>query len=58
MGGQDELVDPAEVDSWARSMEPPPARLDLPEAGHFFHGQLVRLRQGLVEILRPRLREG
>jgi alpha/beta superfamily hydrolase len=58
MGGRDEVVDPAEVRRWAGTMAPPPTWLDLPEAGHFFHGQLIQLRQGLVAILRARLREG
>lgn len=56
MGGRDELVDPAEVHEWAKRQEPAPRVLDLPESGHFFHGHLVQLREGLVEILRDQLR--
>ncbi|MCK9564087.1 MAG: alpha/beta hydrolase [Bacteroidales bacterium] len=56
MGGRDELVDPAGVHDWAGRQSPPPRVLDLPESGHFFHGHLVQLREGLVEILRDQLR--
>ncbi len=56
MGGRDELVDPAGVHDWASRQSPPPRVLDLPESGHFFHGHLVQLREGLVAILRDQLR--
>ncbi|MCK9467920.1 MAG: hypothetical protein M0Q49_00775 [Porticoccaceae bacterium] len=55
MGEQDELVDPAGVFAWAERQSPSPRVLRLPEAGHFFHGHLVQLREGLVEILRDQL---
>lgn len=56
MGDRDELVDPGEVYAWADSLEPPPARLVLPEAGHFFHGQLVPLREKLMAVVADQLR--
>ncbi len=56
MGDRDELVDPGEVYAWADTLEPPPARLVLPEAGHFFHGQLVALRERLAAAVAEQLR--
>ncbi|MFA5493197.1 MAG: alpha/beta fold hydrolase [Porticoccaceae bacterium] len=58
MGGRDELVAPDMVNRWADTLSPVPEILAMPEASHFFHGHLVQMREGLVEILRDRLREG
>lgn len=57
MGDRDELVDPEMVHEWAASLSPAPHMLAMPEASHFFHGHLVQMREGLVEILRPLLGE-
>ncbi|MCK9503251.1 MAG: hypothetical protein M0Q95_03595 [Porticoccaceae bacterium] len=51
MGGRDELVDPAQVYAWARTLNPAPDIIAIPEASHFFHGQLVRLREELAAVL-------
>lgn len=56
MGDRDELVDPGEVYAWADTLEPLPARLVMPEAGHFFHGQLVSLRERLTALVTEQLR--
>lgn len=51
-GEKDEVVTAAEVLAWAETRVPPPTILRFPEAGHFFHGQLVELRTRLEEALR------
>ncbi len=50
-GQQDELLDVQEVVDWAAKLSPPPEVVIMPEATHFFHGQLVVLRKLLVERL-------
>ncbi|OGT37193.1 MAG: hypothetical protein A3F12_04210 [Gammaproteobacteria bacterium RIFCSPHIGHO2_12_FULL_38_14] len=50
-GEQDEIVPADAVFAWAEKREPPPLILRFPEAGHFFHGQLVALRTRLEEVL-------
>ncbi len=42
---QDEVVDAAAVRRWATQLSPPATLLSFPEASHFFHGELVNLRQ-------------
>lgn len=42
---QDEVVDAAAVRRWATQLSPPATVLSFPEASHFFHGELVNLRQ-------------
>lgn len=44
-GEQDEVVPPAEVYAWVETLQPQPQLIRLPGAGHFFHGQLLELRQ-------------
>ncbi|MBD3671497.1 MAG: alpha/beta fold hydrolase [Gammaproteobacteria bacterium] len=48
-GGQDEVIDPAAVEQWLASLSSPPEFHRLDEADHFFHGQLIRLRETIVE---------
>ncbi len=43
-GDQDDLVDAAAVQSWARALRPGPRLEILPGAEHFFHGRLHELR--------------
>lgn len=50
-GGQDEVVSPEEVYEWVETLQPKPQLIRLPSAGHFFHGQLLELRQCLEEAL-------
>jgi len=52
-GEQDEVVDPAEVFAWVNSLpeNQKPVLIRLPEAGHFFHGQLQVLRERLKGVL-------
>lgn len=51
-GEKDEVVPADEVIAWAESRQPPPVIIRFPEAGHFFHGQLVELRRALENALR------
>ncbi|TDJ45009.1 MAG: alpha/beta hydrolase [Gammaproteobacteria bacterium] len=50
-GDADDVVPADEVIEWVTSLDPRPELLVLPGAGHFFHGQLVVLRELLVEWL-------
>ena len=47
-GGLDELVDTDAVVAWVDAQPPGIALSVMPEADHFFHGQLVALRELLV----------
>lgn len=51
-GSADELVDAAEVQSWARSLSSPPEMMLLPGASHFFHGRLAELGAAVAPFLR------
>lgn len=50
-GVQDELVDAQAVLDWANEQPPGLRVVEMPQAGHFFHGQLVELRELLVAEL-------
>lgn len=52
-GEEDEVVDPAKVFAWFESLPPPVQLIRVPTAGHFFHGQLVELREILITTLTP-----
>lgn len=43
-GGKDDVVEPQQVKAWVASRCPMPIWCYLPEAEHFFHGQLTELR--------------
>lgn len=49
-GGQDDIVSPQELYAWVETLEPKPKLIRLPNAGHFFHGQLLELRKILEEM--------
>lgn len=55
MGDEDELVSAEEVYQWCDSLTPAATVISLPEASHFFHGQLVLFREKLVETLKQTL---
>lgn len=48
-GGADEIVDPEGVARWAKSLQPAPAFEWVDGVGHFFHGNLTRLKEIVVE---------
>jgi len=50
-GAQDEVVDAATVLDWANRQAPAPCVVAMPDAGHFFHGQLVLLKEKLLQAL-------
>jgi len=51
-GSADELVDAADVQSWARSLSPTPDIAVLSGASHFFHGRLADLGAAVASFLR------
>lgn len=51
-GDADDVVPPAEVLDWARSLPRPPKLAVLPGAGHFFHGRLNELRAAVEAAFR------
>ncbi|GAA4363075.1 alpha/beta hydrolase [Kangiella marina] len=57
MGDADEVVDPEAVFNWIDELKPQPELIKMPEAGHFFHGRLVELREELEAALKPQLPE-
>ncbi len=55
-GEQDEVVVPEGVIRWSESaLHSPHELLRYPETGHFFHGQLTRLKDDLAETLQRQL---
>ncbi len=54
-GGQDEIVPAQQVTEWVTLATNSPTKIDFPDAGHFFHGKLVLLREALIKALAPRL---
>jgi alpha/beta superfamily hydrolase len=54
-GGADEVVAAADVEDWARTLEPPPDLVLLPDVDHFFHGRLTLLRDTVLSrVAAPR----
>ncbi len=51
MGGKDEVVPFQEVSDWSDTLYPPAEFIDLPEASHFFHGQLVLMKKEIKRSL-------
>lgn len=54
-GEEDEVVDARAVFEWARTLEPAPTVIAMPETGHFFHRRLVDLRGALRNALASNL---
>lgn len=52
-GTTDEIVPPAEVFKWLETLSIKPDIISMPGVGHFFHGQLITLRDELITRLRP-----
>ncbi len=51
-GMRDEVVSARDVEDWARTLDPPPRLVLLPDVDHFFHGRLTLLRDTVVGHLR------
>jgi len=47
-GEQDEIVSSQSVNDWARQQEIMPKKLFVAEAGHFFHGKLNLIKDGIL----------
>jgi alpha/beta superfamily hydrolase len=47
-GEEDEVVPPKAVFDWINNLKTPPKLIRLPHVGHFFHGQLIPLRDLIV----------
>jgi alpha/beta superfamily hydrolase len=50
-GEKDEIVSPEAVYAWVETLISPPIVIRVPEAGHFFHGKLIELREVLKKTL-------
>ena len=50
-GEQDEIVAPEAVYNWLEKLDPPPQLIKIKEAGHFFHGKLIDLKQAIKTAL-------
>lgn len=50
-GGQDEIIPPKQVYDWVSQLSNKPHFIDMPTAGHFFHGQLIALRDQITAAL-------
>lgn len=50
-GDEDDVVPPDEVYQWLDGLAKPPQLIRISEADHFFHGQLLRLRDELSALL-------
>lgn len=51
-GGADEVIAAEKVLAWVKTLPHQPQLIYFPDAGHFFHGQLVELRNELVKMLK------
>jgi alpha/beta superfamily hydrolase len=57
-GARDELVDAAVVRRWVAEFDDPPQLVELPDAEHFFHGELGELRAGVRRFLESLVPQG
>lgn len=51
-GDADDVVDPAAVIDWVKTLDPKPRLVVLPGVGHFFHGRLPELRDAVMDAIR------
>lgn len=54
-GDQDDVVSPKEVFDWAKTMTVPVEVICIKDAGHFFHGKLIELRDAIITSLHTRV---
>lgn len=52
IGDEDEIVDSTVVRAWVETLNTPPKLINIPGAGHFFHGCLTELRERLEPEVR------
>ena len=48
-GGQDEVIDALAVKSWVSERENKPQLIWMEEAGHFFHGKLIDVKDSILQ---------
>jgi uncharacterized protein len=51
-GEEDDVVKPEDVYAWVTTREPQPQLIRIANAGHFFHGQLIVLREKIKDALK------
>lgn len=51
-GEADEVVPVEQVNAWLATLKPQPIIIRFPDVSHFFHGQLLTLRDTLIETLK------
>ena len=56
LGDADDVVSPQRMLEWARGLRPEPEILVLSGAGHYFHGRLPELREGVAGFLKSKAR--
>lgn len=56
-GDEDELVPIAEILAWVDAVKPAAKLIEMPAAGHFFHGRLIELRQHIKQIIKENILE-
>lgn len=52
-GEEDDVVSPQELYAWLETRHPAPKLIRIPQAGHFFHGHLLVLREAVENHFRP-----
>lgn len=52
-GEQDDVVNPEQVYAWVEQQQNRPTIVRLADAGHFFHGHLIALKESLISALAP-----
>ncbi len=50
-GEEDEIIPPQLVFDWLDSLEKKPDIIKFPHTGHFFHGELINLRNKIIEYM-------
>lgn len=55
VAGEDEIVPADAIRDLVKSYVHPPLLLEFPEASHFFHGQLIDMRDALIPLLQAQL---
>ena len=56
-GMKDDVVLPQDVSDWFQTIETSKTWVQIDDAEHFFHGQLVALKQSLLDTLAPLVAE-
>lgn len=49
-GGQDEVIDAGAVKNWVSQRPNKPELIWMEDAGHFFHGKLIEMKESLLQV--------